>query len=52
MGGTLEALSGSLRLQNHQGPTLILATGFSGRYSHYSDLSEAPSLPFYNWACG
>ena len=52
VGGTLEALSSSLSLQNHQGPTLILATGFAGRYSHYSDLSEAPSLPFYNWAFG
>ena len=49
VGGTLEALSRSLRLENHQVSTLILATGFAGRYSHYSDLSEAPSLQLGIW---
>lgn len=49
MGGTLEALSRSLRLQNHQVPTLILDTGFAGRYSHYSDLSESPSFLLYKF---
>lgn len=49
VGGTLEALSRSLRLQNHQVPTLILDTGFAGRYSHYSDLSESPSFLLYKF---
>lgn len=43
-GGTLDALSSSPRLQNHQVPALILVTGFAGTYSHYFNLSEPQFL--------
>lgn len=43
-GETLDALSSSLSLQDHQVLVLILVTDFDGRYLHYFNLSEPPFL--------
>lgn len=48
-GGTLDALSSSPRLQNHQVPALILVTGFAGTYSH---ISTFLSLSFSSFKTG
>lgn len=39
-GETPDALSSSLRFQDHQVLVLILVTDFDGRYLHYFNLSE------------
>lgn len=51
-GGTLDALTSTLRLQNHQVPALTLVTGFAGRYSDYFNPSEPQFLLPQDWAFG